>query len=330
MYHVYKDGYSVLPKLKKLGNDKIFEVTQDYDFFISEKEKAIEEQICFAERDMDQAIYDDVCKFIVDEYPIKLEEPYTFDNIGMQIQDDIVIHRIKDDKDWLAAAFVCFPSVWRVEEKMGKSFKEIHKPVPKMKLDKSFEMVKMCINKGPFVRFVWSPVFDETRINYHPRIPKESFSRDKPCMHCKVERQVIVGFPKHNALLFTIRQFLIPQEQLDLQAMLKSLTDMCWELEKYNGISKDTYGIKEFLKKEIKDKQEDPKDQAKPKSLVQFPLVQLPAPKPHNSLSQIPFASPPIANLQYLQNGQVMVNGEIMDKDEAEMRVFGRDWSGLN
>lgn len=252
MQHPYENNYDVLPQLRKLGDRPIFQVTPDLAFFLEEKEKAIESQICFGEHYMRPEIYTDICEFIVDNYPVKLEKPYTFDNLAMQMQEDIAIHRLAKDVDWLAAAFICFPNMWRVEDKIGRDFNEIYAPISKMQLKKpkTREMLEAAIAKGPFERFVWSPVFDRERINYHPRTPKKKFKKEDPCIHCKVERQVIIGFPKHNALLFAIRQFIIPQEKLDLEAMYDAIKDMGIDFEKYYGIFADFFQLKNFLKEE--------------------------------------------------------------------------------
>lgn len=342
MYHPYKNGYSVLPQLKKIDNSKVFQAAmEDLDFFLDQKETACESQICFAEHEMEQKIYDDVCEFLVEQCPLQLEEPHTFDNIAMQIQDDLAIHRVTEDADWLAAAFICFPSMWRVEDKIGKSFNEIHSPVPKMALKDSDKMLRACIEKGPFERFVWSPVFNSHRINYHPRIPKDKFDKKAPCIHCKVERQVIVGFPEHNALLFTMRQFIIPEDELDLRAMYEAIDGMGMELEKYNGIFSDFFGIKDYLKEKAGIKigfhttsaatTKPPQQQQQQQRLCHLPQQQagIMGPVP---VSQGP---PPFSQIQHLQNGKTMKDGKVVESGAPEpynpdsYRDTLGDWSGL-
>lgn len=236
MYHVYKKGYSVLPQLSRITNDKVFEVTlKDQMQFLEAKCEATKFQTCFTEHEMDQDIYKTVCRFIVDNYPIRLNEPFTFSNIAMQIQEDIAIMRLDDEREWLAAAHICFPSGWLPEDKIGRSFSEIHAPVPGINLAMGRKMVEAMIHRGPFERFVWSPVFED-RINFHPRTLKVKFDPKNPAIFIKVERQLTIGFPEHRASLFVIRQHLI-RDEIDKLALAESLKSMTEDQRIYKGVN---------------------------------------------------------------------------------------------
>jgi hypothetical protein len=237
MYHeTYKKGYSVLPQLSRITVDKVFEVTlKDQMQFLEAKREAVKLQTAFAEHDMDDDIYETICRFIVEQYPIRLNEPFTFSNIAMQIQEDIAIHRLSDDRDWLAAAHICFPSGWNPMDKIGRPLSEIHAPIPGMNLSRSRKLVETMVNHGPFERFVWSVVFDD-RINFHPRTPKKKFDPSNPCVFIKVERQLVVGFPEHSASLFVMRQHLI-RDNIDKPELVKSLLSMTEDQRIYKGIN---------------------------------------------------------------------------------------------
>lgn len=77
--------------------------------------------------------------------------------------EDFLIHRIDDQKDYLSSVHVCFPSHWYPEDKIGKSFNEIHQPVP-MNLKNSDKLVRAMVNGGIFERFVWSIVYEKNTI----------------------------------------------------------------------------------------------------------------------------------------------------------------------
>jgi len=246
MYHVYKNGYSVLPQLSRLGEKKIFQITlQDQMQFLEAKREAVKVQTCFCEHEMNEDIYETICRFIVKKYPIRLNEPHTFSSIAMQIQEDIAIMRLDDDREWLAAAHICFPSGWLPEEKIGRSFSEIHAPVPGMNLAMSRKMVETMIHNGPFERFVWSPVFED-RINFHPCTPKKKFDPDNPCIFVKIERQLSIGFPEHNASLFVIRQHLI-RDEIDKTALAESILSMTEDQKIYKGINEQCDQIVDWL-----------------------------------------------------------------------------------
>lgn len=154
------------------------------------------------------------------------------DALVMQVQEDIawVVKETdgkdSDNCDGLKILHVMSPSHWSPEVKFNQSFFNVHAPIPGVeKLNKSAnQMVDAMINKGPFLRMVWSFVTDQN-FNHHPDAPKgtdpkqwkgRSFDlENKPenPFDLRVERQITWGFKELNAALFTIRiSFLEGQE----------------------------------------------------------------------------------------------------------------------
>lgn len=234
MYHVYKDGYSTLPNLKKIQKDKIFEFNRKESSYLQvEKKEALENQKYFFEYDNDPVFYEIATDFILKNYPIKLSSN-NYTEIAKEIDEDLLIHRIKGNSDFLSSAHVCFPSGWLPEDKIGKSFREIHAPVP-MNLNNSEKLVNAIINGGNFERFVWSLVF-EKKYNFHPRFYFNSFNSESPKLFVKIERQVTVGFPKYSFCLFILRQYLIEEEELDKKCLYESIIKMDSNQKKYKQI----------------------------------------------------------------------------------------------
>jgi hypothetical protein len=232
--HVYKNGYSVLPNLKKLDNEPIFLNNKTFNY-LEEKKKAIQNQKCFFEHDINEEIYQVVCDFINSQTNLKLNK---FEEIAMNIQEDIAIHRIKQNKDWLAACHICFPSGWLPEEKIGKDFKDIHSVIPGMNLSNSSSLARSMVFNGPFVRFVWSVVY-ERKINSHPSIKLNRFDINNPKIWIKIERQITYGFKQIESALFVIRQEIIEPEDIDYKSLYKSCRDMSDNQKKYKGITTD-------------------------------------------------------------------------------------------
>lgn len=231
MYHIYKDGYSTLPNLKKIQTEKVFELNRKESNYLQlEKKEALENQNCFFEFDNDPIFYDIVADFILKNYPIKLSSN-NYLEIAKEIDEDLLIHRTKDKLDFLSSAHVCFPSGWLPEDKIGKSFREIHMPVP-MNLNNSEKLVNAIINGGNFERFVWSLVF-EKKYNFHPRFHFKNFNSQIPKLFVKVERQVTVGFPKYGFCLFILRQYIIEEEEIDKRCLHESIIGMNLEQKKY-------------------------------------------------------------------------------------------------
>lgn len=220
MKYLYKEGYNVLPALRKISGP-VFVKDNQYDFYIAEKRSAIEKQVVFLECEA-QSAYGPIVLFISHETGLS----GNFSELAMQLQEDLAIHRIEGNRDWLAACHVCFPSGWWPSEKIGKSFREIHEPVPGMRLDNSFKLAK-AMTTGRYERYVWS-VVTEPEINFHPRFEKRYLG-----IYLKVERQIIIGFPEVNAALFVIRQHLYQPDKAELLAACEAMTP---QQRQYKGI----------------------------------------------------------------------------------------------
>lgn len=229
MNHVYREGFSTLPNLKKVVSP----------FFISgnlkeEKKKSLSLQKCFLEHEIDDVVYEPICRFIVDNHPDNLEMD-CFENLALNVTEDLAVHRMDGERDWLAATHICFPSNWSPEEKIGKNFEQIHLPIPGMDLRNSSKLVRASIFNGPFERYLWGLVFDEER-NCHPDRVKKEFDIDNPHFYVKVETQLMVGFPSVSALLFILRQCLISEKDVDKPSLLSTLLSMSPEQLKYKSI----------------------------------------------------------------------------------------------
>ncbi len=246
--HPYRDGYSVLPGLRKISENEIFQTDPvHYMRCLTEKQSAIKTQECCFRHQLDAACELDLINWIKKTYPAELTHSEKLDELVMQMHEDIIVHCIDESSDWMAYGHVCFPSGWLPQEKIGRNFEEIHQPVVGMDLSKSRQLVKSLIQHGPFERFVWSVVFEDA-INFHPHIVREKFSPDDPHVWVKVERQVTVGFPKHNALLFLLNQYLIPEVQLDKPALCSAIENMSTEELAYKGMTHSADQLIHWLK----------------------------------------------------------------------------------
>jgi dimethylamine monooxygenase subunit A len=160
---------------------------------------------------------------------------------GLMVQDDlcVMVHR---DGDWhLDAAVLCFPSVWRLRDKIGKPTAAVHQPVVhyesdlRRKVDRFFD--RLTVDRPVWRRNVslkpsvalYLPSSDASskakRIDGGPSgIPQ----------WIRTERQTLRRLPQTGAILFTIRtQFASldvlrhrPDRARDLLAMYRS-----WDAE---------------------------------------------------------------------------------------------------
>jgi len=138
------------------------------------------------------------------------------DAFALQVQEDLALLVRREEKEHLALLHLCSPSHWSGKDKIGKSFFDIHAPVPGIELVNraAKNIVNVMISKGPFVRFVWSFVTD-SRLNHHPEAPpgidpvswkgRAFDAANQPPFYLRVERQTTFGFPDQDCALFTIR-----------------------------------------------------------------------------------------------------------------------------
>lgn len=204
----------------------------------------------------DQMAFDENWQLLKFSSPQNIEPAVTdsLDALALQIQEDIAITcRTPEKTDYLGLLHLCSPSHWAAEDKIGKSFFQVHKPIPGIeRINKAAEnMVEAMINKGPFVRFIWSFVTDK-RLNHHTVAPSgwdaakwkgRSFdASQKEAFYFRVERQVVYGMPEIEASLFTIRIAFVngtdvknsPERREQLLGALNSMTP---ESRQYKGVA---------------------------------------------------------------------------------------------
>lgn len=235
----YQNGYDVLPKLKKLDGP-IFDI--DKHRHIQEKQKACEKQEVYFRHTVCPEIEQTICDFISKQNNIHGD----FEELALQLREDIAVHTISNNRDWLCLAHVCFPSNWRPENYIGKSFYEIHQHVPLMRLENADKLVQAMINNGPFERSVWTVIFENT-INGHPVYPKAEFDPENPAVFIRWEKQIIIGFPQINSALFTISQHIIEEKDIDKAKLKTVLKNMKVEHIKYKGLEKSYQKLLNYL-----------------------------------------------------------------------------------
>ena len=185
-------------------------------------------------------------QFIRNASPDALPSTASLSEVAPYLAEDFVIHRQVEDSDRMVFAAVMLPTGWRPQEKLGLSFREIHSVIPGMDLTRSESLVEAVIQGGPFERYVWGVRFSSC-LNDHPNRPRVGFDPEHPTVYIKLERQVTVGFPDHAALLFLIRQDILPPESIDRPALVHTLRSMTAEQIAYKGLTDDLENLLEWL-----------------------------------------------------------------------------------
>lgn len=174
--------------------------------------------------------------------------PRSYGALAAAVQEDFaVLRRRPDGRSEAVAVFVSFPSGWRPEAIGGADFARIHEPVPGFAENPAAaaSMVTAMIERGPYVRFVWTVTADD-RLDHHPDTSRRVAWADATQGWLRVERQVTVPFPAVGAALFLIRTYLYPFGSLgagERRVLAAALEQMPPEIARYKGLAGEAGSI---------------------------------------------------------------------------------------
>lgn len=178
---------------------------------------------------------------------------------GRLVQEDLCVMSRGPGDGWiLTAASLCFPSRWRLEDKIGRDLLQIHGPVPfyaeriGAPVDDFFGRITP---ERPVWRLNWT-LLDDAAL-FQPRAAKmwrermEMDGRDLgDVLHFRVERQTLRALPDTGDVLFTIRTYVRPMR--DLQALRPgAYAELADTLESTPGPTRDYKGWTPLLDETI-------------------------------------------------------------------------------
>ena len=149
---------------------------------------------------------------------------HPLDLAGRLVQEDLCLmqHDPASNTYRLVGASLCFPTRWRLAEKMGKSLTAIHEPVSgyedqlALTVDRFFERLRV---EKPVWRLNWGLIDDPTlfqptghgRKGLNPDITADNAGEK---LWLRMERQTLRRLPRSQDVLFTIRVHIRPLQQL--------------------------------------------------------------------------------------------------------------------
>jgi len=141
---------------------------------------------------------------------------HPLDVAGRMVQEDLCVLVEHDGSYRLEAASLCFPSHWRLDEKLGRSMAAIHAPVPhyaeelEQKVDRFFDRLRV---DHPVQRRNLSVHSHRSLFAPGPFESADSFAPDAAgvdAVWLRSERQTLVRLRRSDAVLFTIKTQLCP------------------------------------------------------------------------------------------------------------------------
>jgi hypothetical protein len=137
------------------------------------------------------------------------ETLHPIDAAGRMVADDLCVLYLDGDRWRLGAASVCSPSRWRLQEKMGRTVSEIHRPVPDYAGwygDAVDTRLHRLVPDRPVWRLNWTMVDDPAL--FQPQPPERPVAPANVTLAdltVRVERQTLRKLPRTGDIVFTIR-----------------------------------------------------------------------------------------------------------------------------
>lgn len=212
--------YRMQPGMRSLSADEPFTYQdQDYDKYIQQKREIMAQ--CSGEnftRDLEARV-------------LTALQSNTLVEAITRYQEDFCVWAKNAQGDLsLQYASVCFPSGWRPEDKINKTFAEIHREVADntMIMKAAEHISNMICRQGPYIRSVWN-IANTGALSQHPDV-KQPWS-DETVEDCwyRAERQVTV--PYGDFALFFIRVYTVPYlsltalQQQQIRDSIASMSD---------------------------------------------------------------------------------------------------------
>ena len=179
---------------------------------------------------------------------------------GRLVQEDLCLMAPGDTGYTLEAASLCFPSRWRLIDKIGKRMVDIHSPVPDYEdklarpVDRFFD--NLDINK-PVWRVNWSLTDDpdlyqpirKTSTDYSRSINSKN-AGDLIFLRC--ERQTLRRLPNTGWILFSIKTYVDKVSALAVQPealvdLAHSVKNMSADMQQYKNIAPYRKQLLEYL-----------------------------------------------------------------------------------
>ncbi|MET0912314.1 MAG: DUF3445 domain-containing protein, partial [Acidimicrobiales bacterium] len=142
--------------------------------------------------------------------PPVLDDVHPLEAAGRLVQEDLCLMVERDGAPHLDAGILCFPSHWRLHEKLGRPAREVHGPVPRYDGELAEKVDRYLTRLRPDViglRRNWTvhdepDLFSPVRGSMDRAIGVDDVAEQ---LWLRSERQTLRRLPETGAVLFTIR-----------------------------------------------------------------------------------------------------------------------------
>ena len=184
------------------------------------------------------------------------------DWVGRQVQEDLLLMDGNSAGCPLVAGQLCFANRWSLEEKLGRSFLDIHAPVPGFgeQIGRSSNLLLERLKADrPVWRYNWSLVLggelDLSTKRYaavQAQMPPVTAANCGEVCFFRTERQTLARLPLTGAVLFTVHTYRTPLRSLAsdpawAQRFLEVLDGASPALLGYKGVVSIERALREYL-----------------------------------------------------------------------------------
>jgi hypothetical protein len=166
---------------------------------------------------------------------------HPLDAAGRLVQEDLCLMVLRDGAPHLDAASLCFPSYWRLADKLGRPMATVHDPVAHYRHELAAKVdtfLQRLRPERPVWRRNWS-IHDDP--SYFLPDPTPPYDGTPPAgLHLRSERQTLRRLRSADVVLFTIRTQQVPlvllaDRPVVAHAMAAAIEHWSPELAAYKG-----------------------------------------------------------------------------------------------
>jgi hypothetical protein len=167
--------------------------------------------------------------------------------LGGAWEPDFLLLKLDDDgRIRLHAGCVCFPSSWKLTDKIGRPLEEIHEPVPTLNPSIGGSIASFLSRLRPgstWTRANWG-MARSPELNLHPDrdMPRLVLPLKIEEVWVRIENQALVSLPSSKGILFGIRLEIVSLEQfrsepIALKGLQRALRTMPESIAEYKGLA---------------------------------------------------------------------------------------------
>ena len=137
---------------------------------------------------------------------------HPLDTAGRRVQEDLCLLVLRDGAPHLDAASLCFPSYWRLADKLGHALRDVHGPVPHYGDELGVRVDGFLARLAPG-RAVWRrnwSIHDDPTYFLPAATTAHADARVPDDLYLRSERQVLLRLATPDTVLFTIRTQQVP------------------------------------------------------------------------------------------------------------------------